>query len=173
MGIKTQVDPQKALAKTLRQAAKQVSDLTIPLTLISQQWFKSNRAIFTLKSHGAYVDLSPLYKKWKAAKLGSPYPILKLTGKLEDSITDPTSPFAVSYILSKTDLFVGSKVGYAGVHHKGSRKRGIPIRPVVLFGNEQVAPGALKNRIKTWEKIVMKYVADVSGATGAPTPEAI
>lgn len=170
MSIKTQVDPQKALAKTLAKARKQVSDLTIPLTLIAQQWFKSNKAIFTLKTRGAYVDLSPLYKKWKTNVLGSPYPILKLSGDLEASITEPADPFAVSYILSKTDLFVGSKIAYAGVHHKGSRKRNIPIRPVVLFGNEQVAPQALRTRIKTWERMVMKYVADVSGATGAEAP---
>jgi phage gpG-like protein len=163
--VKAVVDPQKELSKALRKAAREVSDLREPLTLIAQSWFKSNRAIFTLKSKGKYVDLSPLYKKWKIRHLGTPYPILKLTGALEASITDPTDSFAVSQILNRTELFVGTKIPYAGVHHRGSRKRNIPIRPVVLFGNEQVAPGALAKRVDTWKKIIFDYCKRASGAS--------
>lgn len=160
--VKYQVDPQKKLAKALQKASLLVNDLTIPLQLISQQWFKSNRAIFTLKSQGKYVDLSELYKPRKKTAWGFVYPILKASGKLEKSITDPAHSNAISFIINRKSLVVGTNVEYAEFLHDGTSK--MPARAVVLFGNEQVAPNALNTRVRQWELAILDYAAKVSGA---------
>lgn len=155
------VDPNAKLRKAIGAAAAKVGDLTLPLNLISREWFKSNRAIFSLAGAGKYVDLSVLYKKAKKRDVGFVYPILKKSGALEKSITDPGDDGAVSYIINRISLALGTSVPYAVYHHEG---RGQPKRPVVLFGNEQVAPGALNKRVKIWETILMDYAKQVSGA---------
>lgn len=162
MVAKFTVDPKGKLAKALREASIKGSDLTVPLQLIAQNWFKSNRAIFTLSGPGKYVDLTELYKKQKQKTVGFIYPILKSSGLLEKSITDPADGNSISYIINKNSLFVGTRVEYAGFLHEGTGK--MEARPVVLFGNEQVAPDALRQRIKVWEGLILDWVAGQSGA---------
>lgn len=169
MVMKVEVDPQGALAKALGEASAKVSDLTLPLNLIAQQWFKSNVAIFTLVGAGKYVDLTDLYKKRKTKAKGSPYPILKWSGALESSITDPTNAFSIHNIINRNSLLLGtritSKTGapYAYFLHNGTSK--MAARPVVLFGNEQVAPSSLTARIDGWRKLILAEVARQTGAT--------
>lgn len=141
-----------------------MGDLTVPLKLIAQSWFRSNRAIFTLKGPGKYADLSPAYKAFKARHLGTAYPIMRLSGQVEQSITDPTDPNSISYILNKNHLVLGTSIEYANINAKGSKKNNLPARPVVLFGNESVAPGPLNARVEAWKKMLLSYVGDVSGA---------
>ncbi len=108
------------------------------------------------------MDLSELYKPRKQAAVGFVYPILKRTGLLSKSITEPAHPNAISLIINRKALTLGTNVAYANFLHQGTKK--MPARPVVLFGNEQVAPGALKNRVKQWEQEILNYAAQVSGA---------
>lgn len=172
---KVEVDPQKKLQATLRKASRLVSDLTIPLLQISQEWFSSNRFIFELKGPGKYEDLSTKpfvawweqgdlrrlfsggYKEYKAAKVGFVYPILKRTGRLASSITDPSHENAISFIINRKDLTLGTNVEYAHWLADGTSK--MPARPVVLFGNEQVAPGALGRRLAIWEERLLDFCA--------------
>lgn len=160
--VKPIVDPGKKLSAALKKAGAKVADLTVPLQLISQQWFKSNNAIFTLKSQGKYVDLSELYKPRKQAAVGFIYPILKRKGLLSASITDPAHPNAISFIINRKSLTLGTNVDYANFLDKGTSK--MPARSVVLFGNEQVAPDALAGRVRQWESMILDYCAQVSGA---------
>lgn len=155
-----EVDPKKELRKALRNAARQVDNLTIPLKLISQEWFKSNRAIFSLKGHGKYVDLKELTKKYKQREVGFVYPILRRSHQLEQSITEPETPEAISQIINKKDLVLGTRTPYAHFHQEGTKY--LPIRPMVLFGNEQVAPEALKTRIGIWQERLVDYVRQVT-----------
>lgn len=178
--VEIQVDPKRELGKALDRALKKTDDLTIPLQLIAQNWFKSNRAIFSLKSAGKYEDLSTKpffafweqgelqryfgggYKEFKIAKWGFAYPILKRTGRLERSLTNAADAEAVESIINKNSLELGTSVPYAIFHGSEEPRSKIPFRPPVLFGNEQVAPGALKQRVSTWEKILVDYALDVS-----------
>lgn len=173
-GISFEVDPKKSLRDTLRSAARKVGDLTIPLKQISQEWFSSNKFIFQLKGPGKYEDLSSKpyfawweqgdlrrlfsggYKEHKAAKHGFTYPILRATGRLEQSITNPTHENAISNIINGKDLVLGTNVEYAHFLADGTKR--MPSRPPVLFGNEQVAPGALNRRIAIWEQRLLDYV---------------
>jgi hypothetical protein len=168
MVMQVEVDPFGRLRATLKEASDKLGDLTVPLTLIAQSWFKSNKAIFALAGPGKYVDLTDLYKKQKTKALGSPYPILKYTGRLEKSLTDPTNPAAISEIVNKNSLIVGTRVQsksgapYASFLHFGTSR--MAARPVVLFGNEQVAPGALEARVEGWRRILLDWAASQVGA---------
>ncbi len=158
-----QVDPDQKFAKAVDQAAKEVGDLTVPLTLIAKQWFQSNKAIFSLSGPGKYKDLSPTYKKAKAKKYGTVYPIFGTKdGPLESSITDPSSPNSVNNIVNRTALFVGTRVPYAIYHQSDAPRTKIPFRPMVLIGSEQTAPPALNQRREIWIEMIYKYVADIS-----------
>lgn len=183
-GIEITVDPKEKLRSALRYAALRVSDLTIPLKQISQEWFASNKFIFQLKGPGKYSDLSSKpffafweppwsglkrfypggYKEYKGARYGNVYPILKATGRLAESITNPSHENAISFVINKKDLTLGTNVEYANFLDKGTRS--MPARPVVLFGNEQVAPQALNRRIAIWEERLLDYCDQVSTAGG-------
>jgi phage gpG-like protein len=158
--VKFEVD-YKQFSSAVRRASKQVDDLTLPLTLIAQSWFKSNRAIFQLKGSGKYIDLKEKYKEAKENKYGFTYPILKATGRLETSITNPQSNESINKILNKRLLLLGSKTPYAPFHQFGTRK--MPARPFVLIGAEQTAPEALNVRLEAWVKILGDYVAKKTG----------
>lgn len=158
------VDPGKKLREFIREAGRKVSDLTPVLILIGQYWRKSNASIFTLKSKGKYADLSEPYKGWKRSLLGSEYPIMLLHGRLMASITGEPSSESIQHVINKKSLQLGTSVPYANILQEGSKKNNLPARPVVMYGHEQVAPAALKTRIKIWEKMMLDFVAQRSGA---------
>lgn len=164
MVIKIEVDPGDEFNRAVKKTIKEVEDLTIPFTLISKSWFQSNKAIFRLKSPGKYADLSRNYKNAKKAMVGFVYPILKLHGKLEKSITDPTASGAISLILNKQTLVLGTAVPYAQFHQKGTRF--MPARPAVLVGAEQTAPPELNKRQEIWIETLANYVLERSKQVG-------
>lgn len=147
------VDPDNKFKDAMQKASKDVSDLSIPLTLISREWFKSNRALFALKSPGKFTDLSPSTKKEKEPEV---YPILRRSGVLESSITDPTDQSAVSLIINRLTLIMGTKVEYAPFLHFGTKK--MPSRPFVMIGAEQTGPEEFNVRKEIWINIIQDYV---------------
>ena len=186
--VKIDVDPGKALSSFLKKAAEQVQDLRLPLNLIAQQWFKSNLAIFDLSGPGKYppfknsisaksrgmalsgmrkgthydITKSP-YQIQKLKEVGFDYPLLKKYGALESSITNPTDPNAVNYLINKVSMALGTTVPYAIYHQSKDPRTVMPYRPMILFGNEQVAPGALSGRVAQWKSLIENYVKRVSG----------
>lgn len=161
---RVEVDPGNKLRETISRAADRCQDLTPALILIAQYWFKSNSAIFSLKGKGKYADLSPRYKAWKNSLLGSPYPILMLHGRLMASITGQPNIESIQKIVNRKILVLGTSVPYATPLQEGAPSRNLPPRPVVMFGNEAVTPSALKTRVSAWEDIMIRYVAQATGA---------
>ncbi len=176
-------DPNSEFQKTLQRAAEKIGDLRVPLGLIAQSWFKSNRSIFDLnrKSAGRYKDLSTKpffafwekdkslrkyyeggYKEYKQAKYGRIYPVLYATGRLARSITDPEDSEAINIITNRNTLLLGTKVPY-GVYHQSQQTRSkIPYRPFLFVGVEQIAPHDIKqNRLKIWMKILETHMGQV------------
>jgi phage gpG-like protein len=157
------VDPDKDFAKAISEALKECDDLTVPLTLIAKSWFKSNKAIFQLKGPGKYTDLSENYKKQKKKAVGFIYPILRRSGVLEESITNPTDSNSINLIINKNTLILGTKVPYASKHQFGE---GVPRRPFVLIGAEQTGPEEFNQRRAAWIKTIQTHVLQVSGKLG-------
>ncbi len=126
---------QVQFSSLIRKALGQVGDLKEAFFLISEDFYKSERAIFKLKSKGGYVDLSPKYKTLKTRILGDPYPILKFSGALEKSITTPNAEGSIRRI-SKTDLIIGTSIPYGVFHNSDATRNKIPQRKFVFIGPE-------------------------------------
>lgn len=167
MVVKFEVDPDKQLQKALQKAAEEVKDLTIPLGLITQSWFKSNRAIFAVSGPGKYTDLSEVYKVRKKKEVGFIYPILRKSGALEQSITKPGDSNSIAVLINKTTLILGSKIPYGPNHQFGKT---VPQRPWVLVGAEQTAPPELNRRRLAWIEIISDYVLQKAAQAGKVKP---
>jgi phage gpG-like protein len=150
----------RELQNAIDRVLKDVDDLTIPFTLITQSWFKSNRSLFAEKksapSGGKWADLSELYKPIKKKRWGFLYPILVASGAMMSSITFPNNPDSIHMIINKQTLVLGTKHKLAPYHHYGTNH--IPARPFILVGSEQVAPPELNRRREAWIKILNDFV---------------
>ena len=145
----------KEFQNLLDKTYKLTKDLTVPLTLIYQEWLKGNRAIFSLKGKGKYEDLSAGYKITKQKQWGFVYPILRASGRLEGSITNAGDPEAIGQIINKKNLLMGTKVPYAIFPQMGTRF--MPPRPPILFGPEQVGDKIPNQRLERWKEILLSW----------------
>lgn len=151
----------------LDRALNTVTDLRIPYGLILQDFYKSQRAIFKLKSAGLYPDFKgerdqdgkTPYQKRKLKKFGFDYPLLKATGKLEKSTTTPNSEGSVSKITPLTLVF-GTSIPYAIYHQSDSPRSKIPLRKMIFIGPEapRFATSEQKGRLQRWLNILNDYV---------------
>lgn len=150
--VKISLENEQKFIDAIKRAKAVTEDLRIPLTLIAKQWFKGNKAIFTLSSKGQYEDLSETYKKQKQKAVGFIYPILKRKGALMNSITNPSDPFAVNQIANKDTLYLGTKIDYGRYNQ--------PRRPFVFIGPEQpyFSNQEIKDRPQIWLNILNDFV---------------
>lgn len=179
------IENDRAFFKALEDAQKKVGNLAIPLNQIALDWYKSNRAIFKLKSRGLYPDFSgpkvgetwskdqkkarpkkrtrnpnmTAYQNYKVKKYGFDYPLLKAKGELEKSITDRGDGNTV-FINTGTGLVLGTSVEY-GIYHQSDKKRDrIPLRKFIFIGPEapRFATSQQVGRPQRWLKIIDNYV---------------
>lgn len=156
--VKITVDEDGRFQDALNRAKGVSDDLRIPFSAIGQHWFQGNRAIFSLRGPGQYTDLAESTKKEKQRKVGFVYPILKRTGALEKSITNPRDQNAI-YEPGKQVLILGSRIPY-GIYHQSSGPRTrLPYRPFVFVGPETpYATQDQKKRPQVWLEILNDYV---------------
>jgi len=160
MGFTIELKNAEEFRAALTRASAKVADLTIPLQLIAQDWFDSNAAIFSLKGPGQYPDLSPTYKKAKQRQWGFIYPILKASGRLENSITDPGSPDSINEIRNKNTLIIGTAVPYGVYHQSDGPRKKLPLRKFLFIGPESqfTNKGRIAGRLERWTSILNDYV---------------
>ena len=161
------VDPTGSFKKALRKAGKISSDLRVPFKLITMSFYRTNKVLFTLKSKGPFDDLSNNYKEEKAEKYGFIYPILKATGALERSITNPTDSNTVASVLNKTTLILGTKLtSKKGAPYPAFLQFGtkfMPARPYLVVGTEKgrwAQSKTIRRRKQRWIEVLGKYCAD-------------
>ena len=174
------VDNDKRFEKALRKAAKELGDLRAPLKLISNDFYVGQAAIFKLKSQGQYDDLSTKpfvakwsmdngkkirpgfypggYKEYKTVNWGFAYPILRRTGRLESSITTPSSAESIN-VIEKFSLTIGTKVPYAKYHQSDGSRKKIPLRKFLFIGPEAIrfANRNQKGRLNRWRKYLKQF----------------
>lgn len=165
------VDNDRAFRNAVDEARKQVGDLIVPLTLISRDWYRSERAIFTLKGPGQYPDLAPSTKRQKMAKGKSVYPILRDTGHLESSLLNPNDPNAIQLIANKSTLIIGTRLNYLAYHQSDGARNKLPLRKALFIGPEakQFNVGDQVGRLDRWMKILKDYVTQKSEIMGEST----
>lgn len=163
-----EVDNDKRFRDAINRAKKEVQDLTIPLTLISKDFFRSNKAIWALKGPGQYPDLSDVYKQRKKEKFKFVYPILKANGALERSLTNPTDSNSINEIINKAMLIVGTKVKYGIYHQSDEPRTKIPLRKFLFIGPESsFAPSSLSGRAERWLNTINSFVLAKLGNVGS------
>lgn len=175
----------KEYDNAVKEALKKVSDLRPVFIQIAREFYKANRAIFTLKSAGKYVDFtgkkirmtwSPdrgrpsartrngdytVYQWNKERKTGLKrgYPLLKYSGRLEKSITQQGSGEAITEITKKS-VILGSAVPYGVFHQYGTKV--LPMRqflfvdPATTIWNGNVQ---FSRRNEAWVKAIDTFVA--------------
>lgn len=154
-----EIDNDKKFQSALIRAKAVTDDLSVPLGLISKDFYKSERAIFLLKGPGQYPDLKESTKAQKLRLGFSVYPILKRTGRLEGSVTNPSHPDAVNQIINKRTLVIGSTVPYGVYHQSDAPRSKIPLRKFLFIGPEsRFANSDQQGRVGRWLNILNSYV---------------
>ncbi len=165
------VDNDRLFHAALRKARRLVSDLSVPLNLISRDFFRSQKAIWQLKGPGQYPDLAPSTKNDKRRDGYSIYPILKRTGRLQDAASNPGSPGNINVILGKAELVMGVKgtvIPYAIFHQSDEARRKLPLRKYLFIGPEakRFATSDQAGRLNRWTNIINGYVLEMVEAIG-------
>jgi phage gpG-like protein len=148
--------------RQLERLAELTSDFRIPLNLIANDFYQSQKKIFTLKGPGKYQDLKERTIKEKERLLGkgNAYPILFRTGRLAKSTLDRNSGEAEFY-LGKTELIMGTSVPYAIFHNSDELPRNkIPQRKVVFIdgGPLDTAKDGKYGRRDRWATIIFSHI---------------
>jgi phage gpG-like protein len=184
-----QVNSKEFNAK-VTEAIKQVSDLRPAMIQIAREFYKTNKAIFALKSAGKYADFtgpkiantwknpglpekrtrngnytSYQWAKEKATGLKKGYPLLKYTGALEKSITNSGDSNTINEI-TKSSVVLGTTIPYASFHQEGTKN--IPMRQF-LFVDPSTTVWAgdkqFSRRNEAWVKAIETYVMKTLGGT--------
>lgn len=167
------IQNEKAFKKALTLLSKKSSDFRIPFKLISVDWYKSNRKIFTLKSEGLYQKLAPAtgidgnptttsnYEKTKAKKLGFAYPIFRgKTRRLEKSLRTPSAEGAVLFV-GRSELNMGSSIEYLKYHQGDGARKKIPRRDLVFIDGgpaDRARDASIAGRRERWTRIIFTHV---------------
>lgn len=164
--ISYRVEADQRFKKILDNANAVTKDLRPALKSIGADFYRSEKAIFQLKSPGQYPDFkgktigegwsrnarpadvarrtrpygATPYEWFKVQKLGAgnQYPLLRFTGKLEKSVTSPNSPGSI-YVLTPTALKLGTSVEYGNYHQQDNPDMGskkMPLRKFMFIGPE-------------------------------------
>lgn len=145
--------------RQLERLSELTSDFRIPLNLIANDFYRSQKKIFTLQSAGKYPDLSEKYKERKFREVGFLYPILFKTGRLAKSTLDRNAAEAEFY-LGKTEMIIGTSVPYAIYHQSDAPRSRIPQRKVVFIdgGPLDEARDGKYGRRDRWGNILFSYI---------------
>ncbi len=178
------IEMDKAFAAGLKRAQDQVEDLRPALKSIAADFYRSQKSIFMLSSAGGYPDfkVSPIttksgrtytpsespYKARKKKMYGFEYPLIKATGRIEESVTSPTGAGAV-FRMSKQDMEIGSNVPYLGYHQSDEPRGKMPLRKVLFIAPESRTANNpdLQGRLPRWLNILNTYVLRSMGATAS------
>jgi len=154
---------QKAFQAKLKLIQSKVDNLTLPLKLISKDFFKSQRAIWQLKGPGAYTHLAVGTITQKQNQGINPYPALFRTGLLKGSMTNPGHSLAINEVINKRTLIMGTKVEYGQYHQRGNSN--LPRRPFLFIGPEapqkvaDIVKDKGKGRLERWVGILDNFMA--------------
>ncbi|GAF89371.1 unnamed protein product, partial [marine sediment metagenome] len=159
------VDNDKAFRRRLDLVLDKTGSLKIPFKLISFDFYKSQKSIFNLKSAGKYPEINPKYATAKYKKVGFVYPLLKRTGALMRSVTDPNDSNALLDI-KDTYMFIGTNVrnkkgvDYPKFHQSDESRSKIPLRKFMFIGPEapRFATDEQIGRANRWKGILQEFL---------------
>lgn len=158
------VDNDRRFRDAFARAAAGLTDLRIPFNLILKDFYRSEKAIFGLKSPGQYPDfknggIESRYAKYKIKKVGFAYPLLVRTGALAASLLGPTNRGSIA-LISPLSLIIGTSIPYAIFHQSDAARKKIPLRKFLFIGPEapQFANSDQSGRPERWLNILNDFV---------------
>lgn len=166
-----EVDNDKRFEKQIKRLSKVVDNLAPAFGEISRDFFKSNIAVFNNKPglYPEYVSKTTgttgaetPYAKRKQRLYGRVYPILVASGKLRDSLTEPTAPNTDTILsIGKKSLIMGTNVAnekgvrYPLFHQSDKPRKKIPLRKFLFIGPEAARyVSKEKGRLQRWLNIL-------------------
>lgn len=184
------IENDRLFKQAIDRALTEVNDLRLPFNQIAFDWYKSNQAIFQLKSAGKYPPFQgkkigetwatdpararpdkrfrnpnmTAYQDYKVRKYGFDYPLLKATGRLEKSVTDSKAPETI-FVNTGTGIVLGSQVPYGLYHQSDAPRRKIPLRKFIFIGPEapRFANSDQMGRAERWLNIINNYIIKKMG----------
>lgn len=155
------VDNDKKFRNALERVSVDIKDLRIPFGLIAKDFYRSERAIWNLKSPGLYPDLAPSTKADRIRRGQPIYPILRRSGFLEASMTNPNDPDAICRI-TPDSLTIGTTVPWAIYHQSDKPRTRLPQRKFLFIGPEapRFASSDQQGRLQRWLGILEGFYAE-------------
>ena len=171
-----EVDNDKRFQKQLNRALGVLDDLSPVFGEISRDFFKSNKAIFSNKpgQYPDYIDRTTgttgadtPYAKRKLRLYGKVYPMLVASGKLRDSLTEPSAPNEDTILqIGKRTMIIGTNVENSKgtkypLFHQSDKKprRVMPLRKFLFIGPEAGRyVSSEKGRSERYANIMEKWV---------------
>lgn len=158
------VDNDRSFRNAMKRASETVQDLRIPFGLILADFYKSQQAIFKLKSPGQYPDFKnggsmSKYAQEKEKAVGFKYPLLVRSGALAASLLGPNNKGSISQITPLTLTF-GTAIDY-GIYHQSDKPRTkIPLRKFLFIGPEakRFATSEQMGRLERWNNILNDFI---------------
>lgn len=155
--FKWQVQNIEDFKNALDKLGQATNDFRIPFRLISSDFYRSQRKLFTLQSAGLYEDLSPNYKPVKKKNVGFEYPILVgKTRDLSNSTLGKSHRYSI-FDLQKQSLTIGSSVPYGKYHQSDKPRTKIPERKFVFIDGgpaDKSNDSNISGRRDRWLKII-------------------
>lgn len=171
----------KAFNEALTRARGAANDLRIPFNLIAIDFYRSQKAIFNLKSAGQYPDFGgfnpnalagrirgqdvnrkALYSFRKKQAVGFDYPLLVGKSRKLKTAASQMGGAGNITIVSKTSLAMGvndSTVPYAKYHQSDKKRTVMPQRKLLFIGPEShFANNEQKGRLNRWMQILSTNV---------------
>lgn len=166
-----EVDNDKKFVNQIKRLSKVTDNLAPAFGEIARDFFKSNIAVFNNKP-GLYPDYisrttgktgaDTPYAKRKLKLYGRVYPMLVASGKLRDSLTEPTAPNTDTILsIGKKSLIMGTNAmnskgtRYPLFHQSDKPRKKIPLRKFLFIGPEaaKYVPKE-KGRLQRWLDIL-------------------
>lgn len=170
------VDNDRSFRRAIQRAADGLGDLRIPFGQILADFYKSERAIFSLKGPGQYPpfqgkkgkDGYTAYQRNKISKAGFDYPLLVRSGSLSASLLSAGSKGSVAMI-EPLSLTIGTTIDYGKYHQSDAPRKRIPLRKFLFIGPEasQFATSEQQGRPERWMNIMNDFVLYKMKQSGA------
>ena len=153
------VDNDRKFQNAIDKSLRELDDLRTPLKLISNDFYKSEKSIFQLKSQGQYPDFKTEdSREAKFNAVGFDYPLLLRTGALMRSVTSPSASGSFLNI-QKTFLMLGTTIEYGKYHQSDRPRKKIPLRKFLFVGPESKrwATKDTTGRTERWVNTLADY----------------
>lgn len=187
------VDNDRRFRAALKRAQEVAEDLRVPFGQILSDFYRSEKAIFSLKGPGQYppfkhsvratslskaltgvkkgqqydTEKSP-YQRAKIKAVGFDYPLLVRTGSLAASLLSKDAKGAIA-IIGPTELIIGTTIKYGIYHQSDSPRSVMPLRKFLFIGPEapQFATSDQQGRPERWMNMLNDYTLKKMKQSGA------